>query len=123
MIIAISFHFANQQLRIQQTPFYKVGGIFYANPPLAQESVHALMEFDASPNVLVTIAHDPTSLDVFSFFPSGTMNEWQEKGWKKAVHWGFVNELPYNGKTVREQLVDGLYLDGEMVRDLKLPGA
>jgi hypothetical protein len=79
------------------------------------------MSFDASPNILITIAHDPTSLDVFPFFPNGTLNDWKANGWKQAVHWGFVNELPYFGKTVRGQLVDGLYIDGEMVRDLRLP--
>jgi hypothetical protein len=109
-----------------QTPFYKIAtgaASFYADPPTAQKSVHSLAEFDADPNVLIVIAHDPTSMDVFDFFPKGTMNDWQKKGWKQAVHWGFVNELPYNGKTVRPQLVDGLYKDGKRVRDLKLPGA
>jgi len=62
-------------------------------------------------------------LDVFDFFPTGTMNDWKKKGWKKAAHWGFLSELPYNGTTVRPQLVDGLYKDGKKVRDLKLPGA
>jgi len=112
-------------MQSSQTPFLKVStgpASFYVDPPTAQNSVHALEEFDADPNILVVIAHDPTSLEVFDFFPRGTMNDWQQKGWKKAAHWGFLSELPYNGKTVRPQLVDGLYKNGERLRDLKLPG-
>ena len=103
-------------------PFYAVStapGTFYADPPKAMESIRALAEFDADPNVLVAIAHDPTSLDVFDFFPEGTMNEWKTKGWKEKMEFGFVNELPYNGKTVRGVLVDGLYRDGKRVKDLQ----
>jgi glyoxylase-like metal-dependent hydrolase (beta-lactamase superfamily II) len=103
-------------------PFYAVStapGTFYADPPKAMESIRALAEFDADPNVLVAIAHDPTSLDVFDFFPEGTLNEWKIKGWKEKMEFGFVNELPYNGKTVRGVLVDGLYRDGKRVKDLQ----
>ena len=103
-------------------PFYAVStapGTFYADPPKAMESIRALAEFDADPNVLVAIAHDPTSLDVFDFFPEGTLNEWKAKGWKEKMEFGFVNELPYNGRTVRGVLVDGLYRDGKRVKDLQ----
>jgi hypothetical protein len=75
-------------------------------------------EFDADPNVLVAIAHDPASLDVFTFFPNGTMNAWKKEGWKETLHWGFLNELPYMGKTSRPYLVDGLYRNGERVKPL-----
>ena len=91
---------------------------YYVDPPVAQKSIRALAEFDADPNVLVAIAHDPASLDVFTFFPNGTMNDWKEKGWKEAVHWGFVNELPYNGETLRPHRVDGLYKNGKRIKDL-----
>ena len=80
-----------------------------------------LQDFDADPNVIVIIAHDPTSLDVFKFFPKGTINDWQKKGLKKAAHWGFLSEFPYNGKTVRPLLIDGLYLNGKKLRGLELP--
>lgn len=103
-------------------PFYAVStapGSFYADPPTAMNSIRALAEFDADPNVLVAIAHDPTSLDVFEFFPNGKMNDWKSKGWKEKMEFGFVNELPYNGKTVRNVLVDGLYRDGKKVKDLQ----
>ena len=79
----------------------------------------ALAEYDADPNVLVAIAHDPTSLVVFDFFPNGTMNAWKEKGWKERSHWGFLEELPYYGKMIQPLLVDGLYTQGQKVRGLE----
>ena len=84
--------------------------------------MHALIEFDADPNVLVAIAHDPTSLEVFDFFPNGYMNDWRSKGWKRASHWGFLSELPYNGKQIRPLLVDGSYQGEKKLRGLKLDG-
>lgn len=75
---------------------------------MAQKSVEALFDFDADPNTIVLIAHDPTSLDVFDFFPA-KINDWKQKNQKKKAFWGFLSEIPYNGKVVREQLVDGLY--------------
>jgi glyoxylase-like metal-dependent hydrolase (beta-lactamase superfamily II) len=101
--------------------FYKVatgGATWYADPALAQQSIGAMEEFDANPNVLVAIAHDPASLDVFTFFPNGTMNAWKKEGWKETLHWGFLNELPYLGKTSRPYLVDGLYKNGKRVKPL-----
>ena len=71
----------------------------------------------------MAIAHDPTYLDVFDFFPKHTMNDWQKKGWKKATNWGFLSEFPYNGKTVREPMVDGFYLMGKRLRGYELPKA
>ncbi|KAK5213157.1 hypothetical protein LTR41_000736 [Exophiala xenobiotica] len=106
------------------TPFLKVTGgpeSWYRDPETSRKSVQALEEFDADPNVLVVIAHDPTSLEVFDFFPNGSMNDWQKNGWKQASHWGFLSEIPYNGKTVRPTLVDGLYdKDGKKLRGLDL---
>lgn len=82
------------------------------------ESVGALIEFDADPNILIAIAHDMAPLDVFDFFPK-TMNDWHQKNWKAKSHWGFLSELPYNGQCVRPQLVDGLYdKDGNKLRGL-----
>lgn len=84
------------------------------------KSVRSLIDFDADPNILVAIAHDPTSLEVFDFFPA-TMNDWRKKGWKEASHWGFLSELPYNGKCVRPPTVDGLYdKNGKKLRGREL---
>jgi hypothetical protein len=35
------------------------------------------------------------------------------------MEFGFVNELPYNGKVVRDVLVDGLYTDGKKVKNMQ----
>jgi hypothetical protein len=108
-----------------QSPFFKPStgpASFYQDPKLAHESTIKLRAFDADPNVLIVIAHDPTSLDVFDFFPKGTMNDWNAKGWKEASHWGFLSELPYNGKIVRPPRVDGLYKHGKKVRGLDVGG-
>jgi hypothetical protein len=72
--------------------------------------------------VLVAIAHDPTALVVFDFFPNGTMNDWKKKGWKEASHWGFLEEFPYYGKVIQPLLTDGLYDAGKKLRDLDAAG-
>ena len=110
------------QSNARTTPFYKVavGGLsWYIDPPTAQKSIEALEEFDADPNVLIVIAHDPTYLEVFPFFPNGTLNDWGKNGWKEITHWGFLNELPYKGKSTRPMLVDGLYKDGVKIKDIE----
>jgi hypothetical protein len=70
---------------------------------------------------LVCLAHDPTSLAVFDFFPNGTLNDWKKKEWKQTSHWGFLEELPYNGKVIQPLIVNGLYDDGKKLRDLEFP--
>lgn len=82
------------------------------------ESIRALFEYDADPNVMVLIAHDTAPLDVLPFFPNGTINDWKQKGYKGRMHWGFVNELPVDGKQHRETITDGLYKDGRKVKTL-----
>ncbi|EXJ75366.1 uncharacterized protein A1O5_02062 [Cladophialophora psammophila CBS 110553] len=103
---------------VYQEPFTHIStdaATFYKDPPVAEKSVLGLMEFDADPCILVTIAHDPAALDVYDFFPRGNLNDWQQKGWKEAARWGFLSELPYNGKTVRPVPVDRLYKQGQKV--------
>lgn len=106
-----------------KVPFYNVStnaASFYHDPPTAEESIKALAEFDADPNILVIIAHDTAPLKALTFFPNGTINDWKSKGYKESMHWAFVNELPYEGTARRDQLVDGLYKDGQKVRGLDL---
>jgi hypothetical protein len=88
--------------------------------PTAQESINSLEAFDAhDDDVLVAIAHDPAAMDSFSFFPTGSINDWQKKKWKNACQWGFVNELPYEGKPGRSFLAEGLYKDGKMIKPIE----
>ena len=81
-------------------------------------SLRSLTEFDADPNVLVCIAHDPAPMEIMKFFPTSTINDWKQEGWKQAMHWHFLNELPVEGKVGRGTLVDGLYRDGKKVKTL-----
>lgn len=107
----------NQQAQ-RTTPFYQISDTpesWYNFPVTAQKSVDSLQAFDAAPNVLVCIAHEVGLLPILTFFPKGTINDWQSKGWKEATTWGFVNELPVDGKLGRPMLVDGLYRDGKVV--------
>ncbi len=83
------------------------------------ESIRNLMEFDADPNVLVLIAHDTAPAEIMDFFPKHTINDWKAKGWKDSMHWHFLNELPIDGKTGREPMVDGLYAqDGKKIKGI-----
>ena len=84
-------------------------------------SIRALTEFDADPNVLVLIAHDTAPLEnpEIEWFPKGSINDWKKKGWKDSMHWHFLNELPIDGKTGRDVLVDGLYKDGKRIKTLE----
>lgn len=52
------------------------------------------------------------------FFPNGSINDWKTRGWKEAMHWHFVNELPVDGKVHRDVLVDGQYMYGKRVKTL-----
>lgn len=98
------------------TPFYRVStdpDSWYTDAVEAQKSVDKLIEFDGDENVFVAIGHDPSLQDVCDFFPKGTLNGWKQKGWKSSTHWGFVNELPIDGKPGRPPLVVGLLKDGK----------
>lgn len=89
-------------------PFYDISQSkdgWFADPPVAQQSVNALAEFDADENVLVCIAHDPGLKEVCDFFPTASMNDWKAKGWKLRSRWGFLNELPIDGKPGRPYII------------------
>ena len=90
------------------SPFYEITqskGGWYVDPPVAQQSVNALADFDADENVLVCIAHDGGLKEVCEFFPGGSMNDWKAKGWKVPSQWGFLNELPIDGEPGRPWII------------------
>ncbi|KAG6995470.1 hypothetical protein G7Y79_00045g081410 [Physcia stellaris] len=98
--------------------FYQVTqepGGWYIDPPTAQQSVDRLEEFDADENVFVCVAHDGGLLDVVDWFPKGTLNDWKQKGWKSRSQWGFLNELPIDGKPGRPWIAPGLVKEGKVV--------
>ena len=90
-------------------------GAWYVDPPTAQESVTKLENFDANENVFVCVAHDGGLIPVVDWFPNGTLNDWKAKGWKEKSQWGFLNELPMDGKPGRERLAQGLVKEGKIV--------
>lgn len=79
-----------------------------------------MQDFDASPDVLVCIAHDPTLLKVLPMLndqPDKDLNDWKIKGYKDQLEWAWLNELPRDGKPGRPAIVDGAWRDGEKVTD------
>ena len=102
-------------------PFYEPcsgADSWYVEPRLARESIDRVKALDASDRVLVLIAHDPAVMKVLPFYPGRELNGWYEAGWKERLRWGFLDELPIEGKT-REYLVDGTYVDGRLVQTLR----
>ncbi|KAF2432261.1 hypothetical protein EJ08DRAFT_648329, partial [Tothia fuscella] len=51
-----------------------------------------LMQFDASENVFVVIAHDATIVDIVETFPRSA-SHWKEKNWKELVRWEFLKDF------------------------------
>lgn len=95
-------------------------GSWYDDPKTAMQSITSLFVIDADPNVMVVIAHDSAPKDSLPFFPDSTINDWKTKGYKEAMHWHFVNELPTDGKQERDPLTDGVYLDhGQGLKRIK----
>jgi hypothetical protein len=94
--------------KARTTPFYQITQSkagWYADPPVAQQSVNALAKFDADENVLVCVAHDTGLKEVCDFFPKASMNNWKVMGWKARSQWGFLNELPINGEPGRPWVI------------------
>lgn len=104
-------------------PYYQVStapGSAYIDPDEANESVLKMQNFDADENVFICLAHDPTLFNVLPLFNNEGvdgkgLNEWKERGWKEKSRWGFLNELPRNGKAGRDPVVEGFWRAGKRV--------
>lgn len=83
------------------------------DPPTAQKSVDGLEELDADENVFVCVAHDGGLLDVVDWFPSN-LNDWKQSGWKARSQWGFLNEMPIDGKPGRPWIAPRLVKEGNV---------
>ena len=84
------------------------------------QSIRAMQDFDASPDVLVCIAHDPTLINILPYLncqPNEDLNDWKARGYKERLLWGWLNELPREGKPGRPMLIDGAWKDGKLVTD------
>jgi hypothetical protein len=96
----------------------RLPGSAYVDPDVALESIGGLTEFDASKDVFICLAHDPSLFEVLPLLnacPTNALNDWQEKGYKETTKWRFLNELPREGKPGRQPLVFGLWRDGKLV--------
>jgi hypothetical protein len=103
------------------TPYYtasKTPGSAYVDPEAANQTVRGTMEFDASPDVFVCLAHDPSLFDILPLLnqkPDNQVNNWKEKGYKDMSRWRFLNELPRNKKPGKEPIVFGFWREGKLV--------
>lgn len=99
------------------TPFYRISTdptAAYVDPAASQRSVDKLVNFDASPSVMICLAHDDTvihSLPTLNNNPEDDLNLWKERGYKEKIHWGWLNELPRNGKAGKGLAVEGFWRD------------
>ena len=79
-----------------------------------------MQDFDASEDVLVCLAHDPTILEVLPMLNDDKdrdVNDWKAQGWKEKLLWGWLNHLPRDGKAGRKQLEEGTWRNGVSVTD------
>ena len=99
------------------TPFYRIStdqSAAYADPHESQVSVDKLVHFDASDSVLICLAHDDTmlyTLPTLNSSPEDDLNNWQRRGYKKHIHWGWLNHLSRGAKPGREEFVKGFWRD------------
>lgn len=122
---------SQSDLKPRETPFYNLSThehSSYKDPPLASDTLQKMREyFDADPNILVCLAHDPALLDhlpTFNDDPSKDINDWKTTGMKEKCHWGFLKELPrYNddgsvaGEGMRdEHIVEGTWREGKRLK-------
>ena len=105
----------------RKQPFYDVSRNphgAYEFGDLAQTSVDKVKLLDADENVFVCLAHDGSLLDVLPLFnrdAEASVNDWKGRGYKEKTRWGFLNELPRDGRPGRAPLADGLWRNGNRV--------
>lgn len=120
----MDFHPASNSHEKRTTPYYKASetsGSVYSFPTVANESINSMKEFDASEDVLVCLAHDPTLLEVLPVMNDRrgeTLNDWKQKDMKEKLRWRFLNELPREGKPGKPPLVVGFWRDGQQMEPL-----
>jgi glyoxylase-like metal-dependent hydrolase (beta-lactamase superfamily II) len=106
-----------------KTPFFEVTSSAqsaYLDRKQAAQTIQELQRFDAHPDVLVCIAHDPMLIKVLPFLndqPEKDLSDWQSAGLKEKAQWGWLNELPRDGKPGHEMYVEGVWKEGVLVED------
>ncbi|KAI0292383.1 hypothetical protein BC826DRAFT_1105488 [Russula brevipes] len=77
-------------------PFYETAPASSADPVACKETLEALQVFDASPDVLVIIAHDHSILDLLDLYPKAELTGWEkrgEPGIKESGRWRFLRDF------------------------------
>ncbi|KAE9973626.1 hypothetical protein EG328_004297 [Venturia inaequalis] len=96
----------------------EAAGSAYVDPNVANQSIEGVKQFDASPDVLVCLAHDPGLFEVLPLLntsPNNNINDWQDRGYKEKTRWRFLNELPRDGKPGRKSIIFGFWRNGKNV--------
>jgi glyoxylase-like metal-dependent hydrolase (beta-lactamase superfamily II) len=107
----------------KSSPFFEVTSFAlsaYLDREQAAKSIKELQRFDEHPDVLVCIAHDPTLIKVLPFLndqPDRDLNDWQRDALKEKAQWGWLNELPRDGKPGRKMYIEDVWKDGERIDD------
>ena len=79
-----------------------------------------LQRFDAHPDVLVCITHDPVLLKVLPSLndqPGEYLNDCQAAGLKEQAQWECLGELPRGGRPGHELYVQGVWKEDLLVED------
>lgn len=114
-------HTESSSSEARSKPFYDVSRNphgAYEFGDLAQESVDKVKILDAQKNVFVCLAHDGALMNVLPLYNTDAdvvINDWNKCGYKEKARWGFLNELPRDGKPGRPPLTLGLWRNGNKV--------
>ncbi|CAI7607627.1 unnamed protein product [Penicillium glandicola] len=116
----------DDELAGRTKPWYEMASGAYVDVHEARESVSKMQAFDQNDDILVCLAHDGVLLDVLSIFnedPKKDINDWRERGLKEKCHWGWLSEIPIDGKPGRTPLVHGFWRDGKPWADMSFKKA
>ncbi|OQE02901.1 hypothetical protein PENVUL_c037G08097 [Penicillium vulpinum] len=111
---------ADDELAGRTTPWYKMASEFptaYHDIDEARTSVSKMQALDQNDDILVCLAHDAVLLDVMPIFnvsPNEDINGWRERGLKDKCHWGWLSEVPIDGRLAQTPLVEGFWRDGKL---------
>ena len=74
------------------TPIYKLSSKTSVSLTEAEATLAKMEVFDASPDVLVAIAHDISMMEILPFLPT-KLNGWETKDWKELNIWKFLKDF------------------------------
>jgi hypothetical protein len=89
---------ADPESDFRTTPFYEAAPAMHTDAVASRVTLEALKMLDASPDVLVVIAHDPSLLDILEFSPDlkAELTGWQEGGERNTKvigRWRFLKDF------------------------------